>query len=163
MKHLQGWISGITVPRYAANIEGGGGKVLLMPSGHDTLGLDTSIDDRISESYANVTTWDHRKIFRYEALGRATREEFEEAVGIMDQFIGRKGVFLPKIIIVDEEGNHIETTNRTKLPVFEKSKKTSLLQYEMYEHGMPLTNPVDIAELLEKEFSKSGFDTSLSD
>jgi lysine 2,3-aminomutase len=156
MKHLQGWISGITVPRYAANIEGGGGKVLLMPSGHDTLNLDASIDDEISESYANVTTWDHRKIFRYEALGRATREEFEEAVGIMDQFIGRKGVFLPKIIIVDEKGNHIETTNRTKLPVFEKSKKTSLLQYEMHDHGMPLTNPVDVAGLLEKEFQKKG-------
>ena len=28
-------------PRYAANVEGGGGKVLLMPSGHDTLNLNT--------------------------------------------------------------------------------------------------------------------------
>ena len=36
MKHLQGWISGITMPKYAANVEGGGGKVLLMPSGHNT-------------------------------------------------------------------------------------------------------------------------------
>ena len=51
MKHLQGWISGVTVPRYAANIEGGGGKVLLMPSGHDTLNVETQIDSKIS-SYA---------------------------------------------------------------------------------------------------------------
>jgi lysine 2,3-aminomutase len=155
MKHLQGWISGITVPRYAANIEGGGGKVLLMPSGHDTLNLDSSIDDRISESYATVNTWDHRKIFRYEALGRATKAEFESAVKIMDRFIGRKGVFLPRIIIVNEKGNHIETTNRTKLPVFEKMKKSTLLNYEMFSGDMPLTNPVDILSKLDAEFNKS--------
>ncbi|KAB2866130.1 MAG: KamA family radical SAM protein, partial [Bacteroidales bacterium] len=29
MKHLQGWLSGVVRPNYAANIEGGGGKVLL--------------------------------------------------------------------------------------------------------------------------------------
>jgi lysine 2,3-aminomutase len=157
MKHLQGWISGITVPRYAANIEGGGGKVLLMPSGHDTLNLESSIDDRISESFATVTTWDHRKIIRYEALGRATRLEYDEAVGIMDKFIGRKGVFLPRIIIIDEQGKHIETTNRTKLPVFEKSRKTDLLQYELFDDDMPLTNPVDIFDILDGEFEKSHF------
>jgi lysine 2,3-aminomutase len=157
MKHLQGWISGITVPRYAANIEGGGGKVLLMPSGHDTLNIDSNIDDRISESFATVDTWDHRKIFSYEALGRATKPEFEEAVMLMDKFIGRKGVFLPRIIIVDEKGNHVETTNRTKLPVFEKMKKSTLLNYEIFSDDMPLTNPVDILNILETEFNKSRF------
>jgi lysine 2,3-aminomutase len=157
MKHLQGWISGITVPRYAANIEGGGGKVLLMPSGHDTLNLESNIDDKISESYATISTWDHKKIFRYEALGRATKKEFSEAVEIMDAFIGRTGVFLPKVIIVDDKGNHLETTNRTKLPVFERSKKTALLQYELYSMDMPLTNPVDIHDELEKEFNNSRF------
>lgn len=155
IKHLQGWISGITVPRYAANIEGGGGKVLLMPSGHDTLNDETSIDDKISESYATVSTWDHKKIIRYEALGRATKQEYEEAVEIMDAFIGRHGVFLPKVIIVDDKGNHIETTNRTKLPVFEKSKKTTLLQYDFFTGDMPLTNPADISDTLEEEFGKS--------
>lgn len=157
MKHLQGWISGITVPRYAANIEGGGGKVLLMPSGHDTLNLDTSIDDKISESYANVYTWDHKKIVKYEALGRATRKEYEEAVEIMDRFIGRKGVFLPRIIIVDEKGNHLETTNRTKLPTFEKSRKAELLGYELFDAEMPLTNPVDAYDRIDAAFEKSKY------
>jgi len=55
IKHLQGWISGITMPRYAANIEGGGGKVLLMPSGHDTLNIEKEIDEKISESFAIVS------------------------------------------------------------------------------------------------------------
>jgi lysine 2,3-aminomutase len=157
MKHLQGWISGITVPRYAANIEGGGGKVLLMPSGHDTLNLETSIDDKISESYATISTWDNKKIFRYEALGRATKQEFEQSVTIMDLFIGRKGVFLPRVIIVDDKGNHLETTNRTKLPVFERSVKSKLLDYELSTSDMPLTNPADIAEELDGLFKKSKF------
>lgn len=157
MKHLQGWISGITVPRYAANIEGGGGKVLLMPSGHDTLNLQSSIDDKISESYATISTWDNKKIFRYEALGRATQKEFDEAVRIMDSFIGRKGVFLPKIIIVDEKGNHLKTTNRTKLPVFERSRKSELLDYQLHASDMPLTNPAEIADELDAEFKHSRF------
>jgi lysine 2,3-aminomutase len=157
MKHLQGWISGITVPRYAANIEGGGGKVLLMPSGHDTLNLDSSIDDKISESFATVSTWDHKKIFNYEALGRSTREEFDAAVLRMDEFIGEKGMFLPKVIIVDENGNHIETTNRTELPVFERSIKSELLGYQLFSNDMPLTNPQDILEELENGFAASGY------
>ncbi len=157
MKHLQGWISGVTVPRYAANIEGGGGKVLLMPSGHDTLNVETQIDSKISESYATVVTWDGREIHNYEALGRTKRSEFEEGVRIMDEFIGRSGVFLPKLIIIDSNGKHIETTNRTKLPVIENMKKSSLLEYETYNGSMPLTNPTDIRDDLERLFSESKF------
>lgn len=157
IKHLQGWISGITMPRYAANIEGGGGKVLLMPSGHDTLNSETQIDERISESFAMISTWDGRKISRYESLGRSTRKEFAEAEETMNRFIGRKGVFLPKVIIVDSEGNHVETTNRTKLPSFEKLKKSDLLNYDLMDSGMPITNPADISDELLKKFSQSRF------
>lgn len=154
MKHLQGWLSGITVPRYAVNIEGGGGKVLLMPSGHDTLHANTMLDARIEESFADVNTWDHKKIERYEALGRATREEYNEAVNVMDKFIGKKGCFIPKVIIIDQEGNHVETTNRTSLPYFEKRRKSKLLDYEIHAREMPLTNPADIAGKLEKAFQE---------
>ncbi len=157
MKHLQGWISGVTVPRYAANIEGGGGKVLLMPSGHDTLNTETSIDDRISESFATINTWDSKTMIRYEALGRTTREEFENGVNVMDEFIGRKGAFLPKLIIVDNKGKHIETTNRTKLPTLERIKKSELLGYDLFDKNMPLTNPTDIADELEKQFENSKY------
>ena len=75
----------------------------------------------------------------------------------MDKFIGRKGVFLPKVIIVDEKGNHIETTNRSKLPVFERFKKSQLLGYEIHEKDMPLTNPQDILPELEKQFARSKY------
>lgn len=157
MKHLQGWISGITIPRYAANIEGGGGKVLLMPSGYDTLVTEENIDSKISESYATVITWDGKKFYKYEALGRATYEEFENGVKIMDAFIGRKGVFVPKLIIIDNEGKHIETTNITKLPKIEKIKKSELLGYDLFDKDMPMTNPTDAINELERQFKKSKY------
>lgn len=157
MKHLQGWISGATLPRYAANVEGGGGKVLLMPSGHDTLNDNSKIDEKISESHATVYTWDSKKMYKYEALGRTTYDEFKKGVKIMNEFIGRKGVFLPKLIIADENGKHIETTNRTKLPTLKRMRKSYLLGYELFNGKMPLTNPVDIQDELEKQFSKSSF------
>ena len=75
----------------------------------------------------------------------------------MDRFNGRKGVFLPKLIIVDKAGNHIKTTNRTKLPTLEKMKKAELLEYEVNEKGMPVTNPASIKEKLDVQFKKSKF------
>jgi lysine 2,3-aminomutase len=73
----------------------------------------------------------------------------------MNRFIGRKGVFLPKVIIIDDMGNHIETTNRTKLPVFEKFRKSELLGYKLQNRDMPLTNPADISGELEHLYIKS--------
>jgi lysine 2,3-aminomutase len=157
MKHLQGWLSGVAMPRYAANIEGGGGKVMLIPSGHDTLNTETDIEERISESFATVTTWDGKEIHRYEALGRSSPDEYAQAVKIMDAFIGRPGVFLPKVILVDHDGRHIETTNRTTLPKLEKFKKSSQLNYTAREGDTPLTNPAKIAETLEELYGKSEF------
>ncbi len=158
MKHMQGWLSGIVKPDYVANVEGGGGKVLLMPSGHDTLNIEKTIDDKISESYATVYTWDERTMKDYEALGRATRKEYREAVKIMNKFIGRKGVFLPKIILVDEKGNRIETTNRTRLPNLEKLRTAHLLEYKTNYKGMPITNPYKISKKLDKMFYKEKTD-----
>lgn len=157
MKHLQGWLAGITNPKYAVNVEGGGGKVLLLPSGHDTLNVGVDIEEKISESRATVSTWDGKTFYRYEALGRASREEFDEAVRIMDSFIGRTGVFTPKIIIIDENGKYMETTNRTHLPSLEHMRKSVLLDYKTEEDGMPLTNPRDMAEKLEQRFRFSKF------
>jgi lysine 2,3-aminomutase len=157
MKHLQGWIAGTTMPRYAANLEGGGGKVLLMPSGHDTMDTNLNIDSKISESYAPIISWDGKKALKYEALGRTNPKEFIEGVKIMDAFIGKKGVFLPKLIIVDKEGKHIETTNRTKLPLYANIKKSELLGYDLYNGKMPLTNPADISDELDNLFKESKF------
>lgn len=156
MKHMQGWLSGITVPKYAVNVEGGGGKVLLMPSGHDTLNLKTNIEAEVSESSADINTWDHKKIFKYEALGRATKEEYEEALKIMDKFLGQKNVFLPKLIIIDQHGKHVETTNRTNLPYFEKAKKAKLLNYNLRD-DMPITNPLDIIDELNEAYQNSDY------
>ncbi len=161
IKHLQGWISGITVPRYVSNVDGGRGKVLLMPSGYDELNINLTVDEKISESYATIYTWDDKKIYRYEALGRATREEYEEAVRIMDKFIGKPGAFLPKVIIIDEKGEHIETTNRTKLPFFQTMKKAKYLDYSVEGNDdMPLVNPAQISKKLDELFEKSEYNKS---
>jgi len=96
-------------------------------------------------------------LYKYEALGRTHYQEYEEGVKIMEKFIGRKGVFLPKLIIVDENGKHIETTNRTKLPGLTKRKKSMFLDYEPFDKDMPLTNPNDMGEALEKRFRKSKY------
>lgn len=160
MKHLQGWISGITIPRYAGNIEGGYGKVLLMPSGHDTLHKKLGIDKKIAESYAIVYTWDGKELSRYEALGRTTYEEFKEGVSIMDAFIGRSGVFVPRLIIVNKRGKHIETTNRLKLPSLEKIKKSELLGYELHGKIMPVTNPNEILDEIQQKFRESKYNNT---
>ncbi|MCK9522772.1 MAG: KamA family radical SAM protein [Proteobacteria bacterium] len=157
MKHLQGWLSGICMPRYAANIEGGGGKVLLMPSGHDTLNTGVVIDSRIAESYATVYTWDGRIIEKYEALGRATRQEFATAKKMMEAFIGRKKVFMPRLILVDKQGNIIKTTHRSRLPQLENRKKARQLGYGLYDGRMPLTNPAKNRAELERGFVASRF------
>ncbi len=156
-KHLQGWISGIARPVYAANVEGGGGKVLLMHSGHDTLNLGVDLEDRISDSFATIETWDGRKMNNYEALGRATKEEFEEATKIMDKFLGREGLFKPRVIIIDEKGDHIETSHRRVLPSLTNEKKTFLLDYIEHSEGFPLTNPAEVLDELEKGFQKSRY------
>ena len=157
IKNLQGWISGITIPRYAANIEGGGGKVLLMPSGHDTLNRGNHLEEKISESHAMISTWDGKEIHKYESLGRAKIEEYKNAMKIMNAFIGRKGAFLPKVIIVDKNGNHIKTTNKERLPKFEKFTKSKLLNNKIEENKHPLTNPTDKLIELEREFAKSKY------
>ena len=157
MKHLQGWLSGITVPKYAANIEGGGGKVLLMPSGHDTLNTQRKIDDTISESFADVNTWDAKRLTSYEALGRSTSQEFEHGVTTMNSFIGRKGVFLPKLIIIDSTGKYLKTTNREKLPTLNNVNKSELLGYKLFSNNMPLTNPNEALTELEMAFKQSDY------
>jgi lysine 2,3-aminomutase len=43
------------------------------------------------------------------------------------------------------------------LPKIEKLKKAELLGYEMFDKNMPLTNPNDIADELEKQFKNSKY------
>ena len=155
IKHLQGWISGITLPRYAANIEGGAGKVLLMPSGHSSYEINEDIEENRVERSAIIYTWDGKKVYNYEALGRATPDEYYESLKIMNNFIGREGVFRPKLILIDEKGNHIGTTYITKSHKIDSLKKSEYLKYKIYKDDMPLTNPFEIRNRLEEEFKKS--------
>ncbi|MFH1213632.1 MAG: KamA family radical SAM protein [Candidatus Neomarinimicrobiota bacterium] len=155
IKNLQGWLSGMARPVYAANVECGGGKVILMPSGHDTMNVGFNLENRLSESFATINTWDDRIIDDYEALGRALLEEYEAAIRIMDKFIGRSGVFQPSLIITDTEGNHIETTNKSPLPQYSNAEKADLLDYSVTAENVPLTNPALIEKKLDELFANS--------
>jgi len=157
MKNLQGWLSSVARPTYAANIEGGGGKVILMPSTHHTMGEVIDVEDEISPSRARIQTWDKRIIEKYEALGRATENEYKESVAIMDKFIGRPEVFKPCIIIHADNGKYIRTTNKDRLPHLSNHRKTQMFDYELFTKDMPLTNPNEIREELEKLYKISQF------
>ncbi len=159
IKNLQGWISGIYKPIFAANVEGGGGKVLLMPSGHDTVHSGANIEDNIYDGSASVHTWDGRIIADYEALGRSTREEYDEAIRVMNEFIGRKGCFYPCLNIIDDEGEYLETTNRGwgLMPSLNNGRKAELLEYEVGEDYMPITNPALISDELDEIFTASEY------
>lgn len=163
MQHLQGWVSGITVPRYVANIDGGGGKVVLTPSGHEVAnGGEISNGNGAELAHtSSVQAWDGKRIDMYEDLGRTSEAEFEEAVKIMDKFIGRKGVFLPKINILDKNGKFIRATNETEIPTLRKRKKSDLLDYYINDDKMPITNPIDVENDIEKEFLKSKYSMKL--
>jgi lysine 2,3-aminomutase len=43
------------------------------------------------------------------------------------------------------------------LPAIENSRKAELLEYELYDNDMPLTNPAEIADKLETKFKKSKY------
>lgn len=129
---------------------------MLMPTGYRN-GLDPLIDEPANESMAIISTWDSRKIMNYEVMGRADVEEYRNAMEIMNAFIGRKGVFLPRLIITDKKGNVLETTNRTDITAAENLRKTQLLGYHAGKSGLPLTNPFSKKDELEALFRKSAF------
>lgn len=155
IKHLQGWLSGTVRPTYAANVEGGGGKVLLMPSGHDTLNMLPDLEAKRSKPHARVQTWDGKVISDYEALGRCSKPEFDESIKVMDEFIGRTGVYQPSLILTDPEGKPMYATN-VRFPDLNNERKSLILDYDTQgEDGLPWSNPADISEYLDQEYSKS--------
>jgi len=152
MKHLQGWLSGTVRPNYAVNVESGGGKVLLMPSGHDTLNLLPDLEAKRSKPYARVKTWDGKVISDYEALGRCSKAEFDESINIMDEFIGRSGVYQPSMILTDPEGKLMYATN-VRFPDLFNERKSQMLDYTVLgDDGLPWTNPAEISDFLDREF-----------
>ena len=154
IKHLQGWLSGICKPIYAANLEGGGGKIILMHSGHDTLNVGIDIDSDIAEDSATINTWDDKIIDNYEALVKTTEKVYDNAMKSMTQFIGRENVFMPNMIITDDDGKYLYTSNCNELPNLINIKKARLLNYKTQTDGQPITNPFLIRNELDALFAK---------
>ncbi len=152
-RHLHGWISGTCRPTYSANLEGGGGKVTLTPSGYDIFDGIKEVERKSSKAAVTVHTWDDKIIKNYEALGRATKEQYVKSRKVMDKFIGRPNIFKPAVIIVDDEGSPKRTTRR-RLPELTNEIKADLLKYNKEAEGMPITNPAVIKAELDMGFNK---------
>lgn len=156
MNSMQGWVSGVVIPRYASNVEGGGGKVNLMVGGYDEFNTGLNFDERLADPCATVHTWDNRLMKAYEALGRATQDEYSEAMRVMNEFIGREGVFCPKVLIVDDEGKVLSVSNRRTVKKYSTACRTEMLGYVFHDDKMPLTNPNDVEDDLQKRFETLG-------
>jgi lysine 2,3-aminomutase len=154
MNQLHGWISGVTMPKYASNIEGGCGKIILMPSGNGVFN-NISNTAEIPEYYTNVHTWDGNSIEKYEDLCIVSYDEFSAAMKTMDEFIGRKGVFHPFVKISGLKGQGLEMPDNAISPRIENIQKSSILGYELTDRQLPMTNPAELTNELESLFCKS--------
>ena len=155
MDELLGWISGTARATYAANLEGGGGKITLTPSGYD-IGNDFPLKTQLAAASVMVRTWDERIIENYETLGRSSQEEYENALRVMDAFIGKPGIFNPFVIIVNDKGKPLKTTSKKPLRL-SFAAKSNMLGYKRKPDKMPLTNPSVITEKLDRKYKKSKY------
>jgi len=74
----------------------------------------------------------------------------------MEDFTGNPNVFKPAVIIEDENGVPVRTTRRS-LPELTNSIKADLLGYAKEEDNMPLTNPANNMDELDRAFLKSKY------
>ncbi|MDO9516848.1 MAG: KamA family radical SAM protein [Methanosarcinaceae archaeon] len=108
-KYLRGHISGPAIPNYVVNMDGGGGKVLLTPSGY----AQERIAFEDSKLYAPthvMRTWDDTFV-KYRELLNMTEERYNNLVDTMDKFYGSSGKFRPSVNIIDRHGNYVRSTN----------------------------------------------------
>ena len=91
----------------------------------------------------------------YEEMSRISKDEYRNAVEVMDDFIGKKGFFRP-CLSIEKNGKYIKTTN-IELPKLSKLKKVRMFGYRLLDNNLILTNPQFIADELDEEFSKSKY------
>ena len=159
---LRGVLSGTALPTYAMNAKHGGGKVVLTPTG-----LTDIFDEEYNHSLT-LATWDGNVLEGYEPLGKATSDEYGAAVRVMDEFIGREGVYLPNLMIIDGDGRYTGETTNVYLPSKDElsfEMRARMLNYDCVgltpvEEGVssvPETNPSRISDELETGFAHSSY------
>ena len=151
-KYLRGHISGPAIPNYVVNMDGGGGKVLLTPSGY----AQERIAFEDSKPYVPthiMRTWDDT-FAKYQELLDMTEEHYNELVDAMDEFYGTTGKFRPCVNIIDQHGDYVRSTNATiKTPPIKDKQylhfnPNKILGYNEGPYG-PVTNPQDAHEDFE--------------
>lgn len=152
MKNLQGWISGIAKPQYVSNVPYGGGKVMLMPTGHFPYPYALDIEKRYNPT-ATVITWEGNVIPEYEALGRVSQKEYVASIEVMNKFIQRPGVYRPNLIVVNDQ-NEILFVSNLHFHQPTNEEKTTILHYQPYADKLPITNPATIENELNFMFER---------
>jgi len=130
IKNLQGWIHGTSIPKYASNISGGVGKILLMPSG-------IKQEEKEYNPYVTVRTYKGDIVENYCPMGECSQKIYDNAIRTMDDFIGQPGVFKPSVVLNGKDVTHFD------IPQYTNPQKAKLLGYEPFKDGMPITNPAD--------------------
>lgn len=141
---LRGYLSGPAIPTYAVNMDGGGGKVNLTPSGYawEEIGF---LDDQPYKPIHQMQTWDG-KIVKYHELLSMNKKNYERLVATMDDFYGCKGKFNPSVNLLDEKGKYIMSTNVN----IENFDPGEILGYKKGPFGM-IDNPNDAFKKTKKK------------
>lgn len=109
VRYLRGHISGPAIPNYVVNMDGGGGKVLLTPSGYAQ--ELSAFEDTLPYIPTHVMrTWDESFV-KYTELLDMTEENYYNLIKVMDKFYGLTGKFRPCVNLIDSFGNYIRSTN----------------------------------------------------
>ncbi len=153
---------GSSIPVYAVNMTGGGGKVVLTPSG------DGGIPDFGYRLSRDMRTWDNN-VMKYEELLRVRESDYENGMREMARFYGDESIldysagdagglkvretssrkFRPSMIVVDDAdtGKVLYVTNVTAPDVMEADEKLDKMGFyrngpELGIDGQPyVTNP----------------------
>ncbi len=142
---------GSSIPVYAVNMVGGGGKTVITPSG------DNGIQDFEYNLSKNMRTWDNR-VVEYEELLRVSESGYEKGMQAMSRFYGDEsirdyaekdegefkvretssGKFRPSVIVVDDNDpeNVLYVTNVKAPDVMERDEKLDKMGF--YRNGPEL-------------------------
>ncbi len=169
---------GSSIPIYAVNMTGGGGKVVLTPSG------DNGFGDFSYKMKRDMRTWEN-KLVEYEELLRIRESDYENGMKAMSEFYGDVGImdyaesdvggvnvresasrkFRPSLIVVDDKNQDkvLYVTNVTASEPMDTQKKLDKMGF--YRNGERLgiadqpyvTNPSDFGRHAMVLKSQCGF------
>jgi KamA family protein len=115
---------GSSIPKYAVNMVGGGGKVDLTPQG------DMGMPDFTYMLSRRMRTWDNR-ILEYEELLRVRESDYENGMKVMSEFYGDESIMDYESLVLSDNLDVRETSSNKYRPsmIVVDDKNTSKIKY----------------------------------